>query len=65
MIDEQVRAIVENAFHRTVALLKEQRPTLERAAKLLLEQETIPEDELREIVAGGDATRRTTVARPA
>ncbi len=65
MIDEQVRRIVENAFHRTVALLKEQRPTLERAAKLLLEQETITEDELREIVAGGDATRRTTVARPA
>ncbi|MQW55156.1 ATP-dependent zinc metalloprotease FtsH, partial [Sinorhizobium meliloti] len=65
MIDEQVRRIVEHAFHRTVALLKEQRPTLERAAKLLLEQETITEDELREIVAGGDATRRTTVARPA
>lgn len=65
IIDEQVRRIVENAFHRTVALLKEQRPTLERAAKLLLEQETITEDELREIVAGGDATRRTTVARPA
>lgn len=65
IIDEQVRRIVENAFHRTVALLKEQQPTLERAAKLLLEQETITEDELREIVAGGDATRRTTVARPA
>jgi cell division protease FtsH len=54
ILDEEVRRIVENAFDRTVALLEERRPTLERTAKLLLERETIREDELRAIVFDGD-----------
>jgi cell division protease FtsH len=54
ILDEEVRRIVGNAFDRTVALLEERRPTLERSAKLLLERETIREDELRAIVFDGD-----------
>jgi cell division protease FtsH len=49
-IDEEVRSIVQAAFDRTVALLKERREVLEIAARRLLEKETLNEHELLELV---------------
>jgi cell division protease FtsH len=49
-IDEEVRRIVQAAFERTVALLKERREILELAARRLLEKETLTEHELLELV---------------
>jgi cell division protease FtsH len=49
-IDEEVRAIVERAFDRTVALLEERREILDRAARRLLEKETLDEAELLALV---------------
>ncbi|PDT81758.1 ATP-dependent zinc metalloprotease FtsH [Sinorhizobium sp. BJ1] len=63
ILDEQVRTIVDETFERTVSLLKERRPLLERSAKLLLERETITEDELRELAGEHAGTHR--IARPA
>src|SRR5581483_11938801 len=40
-IDEAVRGIIQKAFDRASAILKERRDTLEAAAKLLLERETL------------------------
>jgi cell division protease FtsH len=59
VIDQEVRRIIEEAFRRTVALLEARRDTLERAAKLLLEKETLGEEELRALAgpAPGVAAR--------
>jgi cell division protease FtsH len=46
VVDQEVRRIVDEAFRRTVALLEARREVLERAAKLLLEKETLGEEEL-------------------
>jgi cell division protease FtsH len=45
-IDEAVRGIIQNAFGRAKAILKERRDTLEAAAKLLLERETLDQSAL-------------------
>jgi cell division protease FtsH len=49
-IDEEVRGIVQAAFERTVALLKERREILDVTARRLLEKETLTEHELLELV---------------
>ena len=46
-IDAAVHALVVSAFERTVALLTLHRDELDRGAKLLLEKETLGEEELR------------------
>ena len=50
-IDAAVKAIVEAAFRRTVALLREKRDILERGARLLLEHETLDEADLAALLA--------------
>ena len=50
-IDCAVREIVKSAFDRSVALLTERRELLERSARLLLEKETLGEEELAKIAA--------------
>jgi cell division protease FtsH len=45
-IDGAIKAIVDEAFRRTVGLLRAQRDTLERGARLLLEHETLDEADL-------------------
>ncbi|MCA1490657.1 ATP-dependent zinc metalloprotease FtsH [Ensifer sp. NBAIM29] len=57
ILDEEVRRIIDGAFERTEALLKERRPLLERSAKLLLERETISEEELR-VLTEGETVRK-------
>jgi cell division protease FtsH len=50
-IDEVVKSIVDAAFQRTLGILKSKRAILERGAKLLLEKETLVEDDLRALIA--------------
>jgi cell division protease FtsH len=52
-IDAEVRAIVDRMLERTLSVLRERRDVLERAARRLLEKETLDEAELREIVGLG------------
>jgi cell division protease FtsH len=52
-IDSEVRAIVDRMLERTLSVLRERRDVLERAARRLLEKETLDEAELREIVGLG------------
>jgi len=49
-IDEEVRRIVDETFARTVDLLTERRDVLERTARRLLEQETLDENQIRELL---------------
>ncbi|MEA5097606.1 MAG: ATP-dependent zinc metalloprotease FtsH [Burkholderiaceae bacterium] len=51
-IDEAVREIVDHAFQKAYALLQEKRGTLEKGAKLLLEKETLLENEILAIAQG-------------
>ncbi len=51
-IDNAVRELVGKAFERARALLVEKRAVLERGAQLLLEKETLVEEDLRKIVSG-------------
>ncbi|WP_221095706.1 ATP-dependent zinc metalloprotease FtsH [Rhizobium bangladeshense] len=50
-VDEEVRRIVDETFDRTVALLRERKKTLERAAQLLLQNETLNESDLKLLLA--------------
>jgi cell division protease FtsH len=50
-IDAEVRAIIDGALERTLRLLRERRDVLERAARRLLETETLDEAELARLAA--------------
>jgi len=49
-IDHSVRELVAHGFERSVGILNEQRARLERGAQLLLEQETLTEEELERLL---------------
>ena len=51
-IDEAVREIVDAAFKNAYGILQQKRDALEKGAKLLLEKETLVEDEVLAIVQG-------------
>ncbi|MCI4670632.1 MAG: ATP-dependent zinc metalloprotease FtsH [Bacteroidia bacterium] len=46
VIDQEVKAIIDNAYNRTVNLLKEKRTALEAVAKALLEKEVLFKEDL-------------------
>jgi cell division protease FtsH len=50
-IDEAVKTIVDAAFARALAILKAKRAILDRGARLLLEKETLVEEDLRVLMA--------------
>jgi len=52
-IDRAVRDILQTAFDRAAAILKERRDTLDRGARELLAHETLTEDALRELLRPG------------
>ena len=60
-IDDEVRAIVDGALERTLGILRERRDVLERAARRLLEKETLDETDLVELVGAPAARPRTGV----
>ncbi|MHB8808450.1 MAG: ATP-dependent zinc metalloprotease FtsH [Desulfobulbaceae bacterium] len=51
-IDEEVKKIIDEQYQVALSILKGQRDTIETAVKILLEQEKITGDELKEIMAG-------------
>lgn len=51
VIDGEVRALVQQAFDRALAILTERRHALVTGARLLLEKETIEEADLQKLVA--------------
>jgi cell division protease FtsH len=48
-IDEAVRKIVDEAFRRTIEILRRNRPALERCAEVLLQKETLMGEELAKL----------------
>jgi cell division protease FtsH len=57
-IDRAVRTIVERAFHKATGILNRERDQLDRGAQLLLQKETLSEEDLRpfrDAAAGGPA----------
>lgn len=65
-IDDAVRAIVMDAFHRTLKLLEQRRAELDRCAIALLQRETLDEAALMALVGGtGTAARAVPEAAPA
>jgi cell division protease FtsH len=70
-IDDEVRGLVDQAFERTLGLLKERRNLLERTARRLLDVETLDETELQALVGppasprdAVEVTRGETEVRP-
>jgi cell division protease FtsH len=61
-IDAAVRAVVDRAFRRTVEILKAQRDTLERGARLLLEHETLEAADLAALRRGEPVAAETVHA---
>jgi cell division protease FtsH len=51
-IDHEVRAIVDRVFERTQVILKARRAVLDRAAKKLLEKETLEQSDLEALIRG-------------
>jgi AFG3 family protein len=49
-MDEEAKTIVDEAYKRTIHLLKEHKDDVEKVAKLLLEKETITHDDVSDIV---------------
>jgi AFG3 family protein len=49
-MDEEAKTIVDEAYKRTVELLREHKNDVEKVAKLLLEKETITHDDVHDIV---------------
>jgi len=64
-IDEAVRAIIKNAFGRASAILKQNHDVLEKAAKLLLEHETLDQDALQPFARQMQLPTPVPVALPA
>jgi cell division protease FtsH len=56
-IDTAVKDIVDRAFTKALKILTERRPTLERGAQLLLQKETLSEEDLRELQGPAAAAR--------
>jgi cell division protease FtsH len=50
-IDAAIHALLQGAFERALAILRENRPALDRAAQALIEHETLDEAQLRELAA--------------
>jgi cell division protease FtsH len=51
-VDQEVRAIVDRVFQRTQGILKARRAVLDRAAKNLLEKETLDQSDLETLIRG-------------
>ncbi len=49
-MDEEARAIVDAAYQRTLDLMREKRPELEKVANLLLDKETITHDDIYDLI---------------
>ena len=66
-IDRAVKSIIDEAFGKARRVLSENRGTLDRGAELLLQKETLNEDDLRRITSAQGATPEVSIGtvRPA
>jgi cell division protease FtsH len=62
-IDAAVKGLVDGAFAKAVGILTDKRAILERGAQLLLQKETLTEDDLKALQAAAAAA--ATAAVPA
>jgi AFG3 family protein len=66
-MDEEAKLIVDNAYERTLQLLREHKDDVEKVAKLLLEKETITHDDVSDLVGArpfeGDSQYKEFVSR--
>jgi len=53
-IDDEVRSLVDQAYHRAKAVLTQNRAVLDRLAEMLVEKETVDAEELQELLATSD-----------
>ena len=53
-IDEEVRGLVDQAYHRCKDVLVSNRHVLDTLAQMLIEKETVDSDELQEVLADSD-----------
>eukprot|EP01135_Chromosphaera_perkinsii_P005103 Nk52_evm14s316 gene=Nk52_evmTU14s316 len=60
MIDEQVRLLVDEAYERTVALLKDKKEECEKVAKLLLEKEVISRQDMIDTIGKRPFVEKST-----
>jgi cell division protease FtsH len=60
-IDTAVRGFVDRAFEKAVKILTDKRAVLERGARLLLQKETLLEEDLAALFAGETAPVAATV----
>ncbi|MFL5581742.1 MAG: ATP-dependent zinc metalloprotease FtsH [Gemmatimonadaceae bacterium] len=61
-IDGEVREIIDAQHERAVAILRAQRPALERMAELLLQRETIERSEIEALLGASIVNRRIRAA---
>jgi cell division protease FtsH len=52
LIDQEVKKLLDEAYAKAVAILKEKRSYAEAMAKKLIEKETLNAEEIREIIDG-------------
>ena len=66
-MDEEAKSMVDNAYERTLELLKEHEDDVEKVAQLLLEKETITHDDVSDLVGArpfeGDSQYKEFVSR--
>eukprot|EP00536_Pseudo-nitzschia_multiseries_P011433 jgi/Psemu1/320069/estExt_fgenesh1_pm.C_3880001 len=66
-MDDEARAMVDGAYHRTVELIRERKEEVEKVAELLLERETITHDDMIDLIGErpfkGDAQYQEYVSR--
>jgi cell division protease FtsH len=63
-IDEEVRRIVNEAYEKAVAIVRQNHEALDRVAEALLLYETIDGDELQELIEGRALTRQPPKKSP-
>ena len=62
-IDDSVRTLLQDAMGRAIALLKANRAALDRCAGVLIEQETLEEAQLLELVGAGRSPSHASAAQ--
>lgn len=63
IVDSEIRAWLDNAYRDAVKLLTRNRATVEKLANELLARETLTGEEIKEIVSGKKATKKSTKKR--
>jgi len=63
-IDQEVRKLVNNGYNTAKQLITDNRDTLDRIAKALIEREVLDANEIKLLVDGQDLPSRPTPSKP-